>query len=86
MDSRQTAINTLRYAWQMQLPGVSAPDERYLGIWVHFDNGNGLALDAIEATAAQHKKKPLINPSAFCWSLLKKLIDKRLQEMSNATN
>lgn len=86
MDSRTEAIEALRFAWQMQIPGVPAPADNYLGIWAHYDNGNGLALEAIEATAESIARVTVHNPPAYCWNILKKLIDKRIRETQCQTN
>ena len=86
MDSRTTAIETLRYAWQMNLPGVPPPADNYLGIWVYHDNDNGLALAAIEKTAERNRKRTLENPGAYCWSILKSSITKWCSENPEAVN
>jgi hypothetical protein len=80
MDTRTDAIEALRFAWQMHIPGVPAPADNYLGIWAHYDNGNGLALEAIEITAESLRKITVHKPAAYCWNILKNLIDKRLRE------
>lgn len=84
MDSRTTEIETLRYAWQMQLPDVQPPAENYLGVWAHYSGDSGLALEAIERTAERNNKRTLENPGAYCWSILKALIDKWCREHPEA--
>jgi len=86
MDSRTEAIESLRFAWQMLIPGFPAPADNFLGSWVHHDNGNGLALEAIEITAESLTRVTVRNPPAYCWNILKKLIDKRIRETQCQAN
>jgi hypothetical protein len=77
--TRQQSIETLRLAWQMAIPDTPAPNDNFLGIWAHHCGDElGLAIEAIEVTAARHKRQPLENAYAFCWALTKNRIHKYL--------
>jgi hypothetical protein len=83
MDLR---IETYRLAWQMAMPHVAVPDDRYLDKWAYFDNGNGLALEAITITADRIRFVRVRDPGAYCWNILRGLIDKRLREIECQAN